>query len=170
MLASALVWCHLPYSAVCNSGKGSANPFAQCRMCGRRYCRRTFRVRCVSHPHHPPELTHTHTYTHTYTHTSHIPLHCALLSTSVQCSFMEYREYKVVYRRYASLFFIVGTDQEGEVRTDTMTFQERGLREPPPPRRGGGICVCVLEGNGGCAPCAHHGVVAAGVCGCGSRT
>jgi hypothetical protein len=30
---------------------------------------------------------------------------------------MEYREYKVVYRRYASLFFIVGTDQEGEVRT-----------------------------------------------------
>ena len=25
-----------------------------------------------------------------------------------QCSFLEYRGYKVVYRRYASLFFIVG--------------------------------------------------------------
>ena len=25
-----------------------------------------------------------------------------------QCSFMEYRDYKVIYRRYASLFFIVG--------------------------------------------------------------
>lgn len=26
-----------------------------------------------------------------------------------QCSFLEYRGYKVIYRRYASLFFIVGT-------------------------------------------------------------
>ena len=29
-----------------------------------------------------------------------------------QCSFVEYRGYKVVYRRYASLFFIVGTKDE----------------------------------------------------------
>ena len=29
-----------------------------------------------------------------------------------QCSFVEYRGYKVVYRRYASLFFIVGTRDE----------------------------------------------------------
>ena len=56
---------------------------------------------------------------------------------------MEYREYKVVYRRYASLFFIVGTDQEGEVRTDTMTSQERGLREPPLLGARGGAYVCV---------------------------
>jgi AP-4 complex subunit sigma-1 len=28
-----------------------------------------------------------------------------------QCSFLEYRDHKVVYRRYASLFFIVGVDR-----------------------------------------------------------
>lgn len=27
-----------------------------------------------------------------------------------QCSFIEYRDYKVVYRRYASLFFVVGLE------------------------------------------------------------
>jgi len=27
-----------------------------------------------------------------------------------QCSFLEYRQYKCIYRRYASLFFIVGVD------------------------------------------------------------
>ena len=39
-----------------------------------------------------------------------------------QCSFMEYRNYKVVYRRYASLFFIVGTDQEGENELGILEF------------------------------------------------
>jgi hypothetical protein len=29
-----------------------------------------------------------------------------------QCSFFEHREYKVVYRRYASLFFMVGVDED----------------------------------------------------------
>ena len=33
-----------------------------------------------------------------------------------QCSFVEYRGLKVVYRRYASLFFIVGCDPDEEVR------------------------------------------------------
>ena len=28
----------------------------------------------------------------------------------MQCSFVEQRNYKVIYRRYASLFFIVGVD------------------------------------------------------------
>jgi AP-4 complex subunit sigma-1 len=32
-----------------------------------------------------------------------------LSRSELQCSFVEYRGYKVVYRRYASLFFIVGT-------------------------------------------------------------
>lgn len=32
-----------------------------------------------------------------------------LSRSELQCSFLEYRGYKVVYRRYASLFFIVGT-------------------------------------------------------------
>ncbi|CAE8586604.1 unnamed protein product [Polarella glacialis] len=31
-----------------------------------------------------------------------------------QCSFVEYRQYRVVYRRYASLYFIVGTDNDDE--------------------------------------------------------
>jgi AP-4 complex subunit sigma-1 len=29
-----------------------------------------------------------------------------------QCSFVEYRGYKVIYRRYASLYFIVGVDND----------------------------------------------------------
>ena len=38
-----------------------------------------------------------------------------LSRNELQCSFMEYRGMKVVYRRYASLFFIVGVKQGGEV-------------------------------------------------------
>ena len=30
----------------------------------------------------------------------------------LQCSFMEYKSYKVVYRRYASLYVIMGVDSE----------------------------------------------------------
>lgn len=29
-----------------------------------------------------------------------------------QCSFIKYQDYKIIYRRYASLFFIVATDPE----------------------------------------------------------
>lgn len=32
-----------------------------------------------------------------------------LSRSELQCSFLEYRGYKTIYRRYASLFFIVGT-------------------------------------------------------------
>jgi AP-4 complex subunit sigma-1 len=32
-----------------------------------------------------------------------------LSRSELQCSFLEYRGYKVIYRRYASLFFILGT-------------------------------------------------------------
>jgi AP-4 complex subunit sigma-1 len=32
-----------------------------------------------------------------------------LSRSELQCSFLEYRGFKVIYRRYASLFFIVGT-------------------------------------------------------------
>ncbi|KAF5838724.1 AP complex, mu/sigma subunit [Dunaliella salina] len=35
-----------------------------------------------------------------------------LARTDKQCSFFELRQYKIVYRRYASLFFMVGVDQE----------------------------------------------------------
>ena len=37
-----------------------------------------------------------------------------LSRTEYQCSFMEYRGYKVVYRRYASLYFIVGVDNNSD--------------------------------------------------------
>ena len=33
-----------------------------------------------------------------------------LMRTEYQCSFLEYRGFKVVYRRYASLFFVVAVD------------------------------------------------------------
>lgn len=35
-----------------------------------------------------------------------------LARAEAQCSFLEYRTYKCIYRRYASLFFIVGVDSE----------------------------------------------------------
>jgi len=35
-----------------------------------------------------------------------------LARAEAQCSFLEYRTYKCVYRRYASLFFIVGVDSD----------------------------------------------------------
>ena len=39
-----------------------------------------------------------------------------------QCSFLEFRGYKVTYRRYASLFFIVGTDGEEENELGLLEF------------------------------------------------
>ena len=43
-----------------------------------------------------------------------------LSRSETQCSFLEYRGYKVIYRRYASLFFIVGTktDMQGTENTE----------------------------------------------------
>merc|ERR1719402_1494919 len=38
-----------------------------------------------------------------------------LVRNEKKCSFIEYQEYKVIYRRYASLFFIVGCKKEEEV-------------------------------------------------------
>ncbi|PKI49093.1 hypothetical protein CRG98_030545 [Punica granatum] len=35
-----------------------------------------------------------------------------LARTEQQCSFVEHRNYKIVYRRYASLFFLVGVDTD----------------------------------------------------------
>jgi hypothetical protein len=52
-----------------------------------------------------------------------------LSRTEYQCSFMEYRGFKVIYRRYASLFFIVGCDPDEEVRVRT---QQRASAAHPP--------------------------------------
>ncbi|KAL0207999.1 hypothetical protein P9112_010586 [Eukaryota sp. TZLM1-RC] len=35
-----------------------------------------------------------------------------LMRNEKKCSFLEYGDFKVVYRRYASLYFIVGVDEE----------------------------------------------------------
>lgn len=45
-----------------------------------------------------------------------------LARTETQCSFFEYRGYKVVYRRYASLFFIVGVEGEDENELSILEF------------------------------------------------
>ena len=45
-----------------------------------------------------------------------------LSRNELQCSFMEYRGMKVVYRRYASLFFIVGVKQGGENELGILEF------------------------------------------------
>ncbi|KAL4463190.1 hypothetical protein ABPG74_007191 [Tetrahymena malaccensis] len=37
-----------------------------------------------------------------------------LSRNNTQCSFIDHRNYKVIYRRYASLYFIVGVDPEEE--------------------------------------------------------
>eukprot|EP00922_Rhytidocystis_sp_ex-Travisia-forbesii_P025693 GHVS01037699.1.p1 GENE.GHVS01037699.1~~GHVS01037699.1.p1 ORF type:complete len:169 (-),score=24.02 GHVS01037699.1:318-824(-) len=41
-----------------------------------------------------------------------------------QCSFMEYREYKVIYRRYASLYFIVGALNNTETMVNELAILE----------------------------------------------
>ena len=38
-----------------------------------------------------------------------------LSRTENQCSFLEHRQYKVVYRRYASLYFIIGVENNDDV-------------------------------------------------------
>jgi len=42
--------------------------------------------------------------------------------TDAHASFLDYRGYKVVYRRYASLFFIIGVDQEEENELGILEF------------------------------------------------
>ena len=44
-----------------------------------------------------------------------------LSRSELQCSFIEYRGFKVIYRRYASLFFIVGTKADFDVRKSSST-------------------------------------------------
>ncbi|CAE7259177.1 unnamed protein product [Symbiodinium sp. KB8] len=45
-----------------------------------------------------------------------------LSRTDKQCSFMEYRGMKVVYRRYASLYFIVGAEAEEDNELGILEF------------------------------------------------
>ena len=45
-----------------------------------------------------------------------------LSRTEYQCSFIEYRGYKVIYRRYASLFFVVAVDSDDENELSILEF------------------------------------------------
>mmetsp|Transcript_14389 Transcript_14389/g.21567 ORF Transcript_14389/g.21567 Transcript_14389/m.21567 type:complete len:154 (+) Transcript_14389:99-560(+) len=45
-----------------------------------------------------------------------------LSRTEYQCSFLEYRGFKVVYRRYASLFFVVAVDGDDENELAMLEF------------------------------------------------
>eukprot|EP01036_Dinobryon_divergens_P028358 gene28358-37290_t len=45
-----------------------------------------------------------------------------LSRTEFQCSFIEYRGYKVIYRRYASLFFVVAVDGDDENELSILEF------------------------------------------------
>lgn len=38
----------------------------------------------------------------------------------MQCSFLEHRQYKVIYRRYASLYFIIGIDIDDDINELSM--------------------------------------------------
>jgi AP-4 complex subunit sigma-1 len=52
-----------------------------------------------------------------------------LSRSELQCSFLEYRGYKVIYRRYASLFFIVGTKADVGMPVDSNSENELGMLE-----------------------------------------
>ena len=43
-----------------------------------------------------------------------------LSRTENQCSFLEHRQYKVIYRRYASLYFIIGIDIDDDINELSM--------------------------------------------------
>ena len=47
-----------------------------------------------------------------------------LSRTEYQCSFIEYRGYKIVYRRYASLFFVVAVDGSGSEDENELALLE----------------------------------------------
>ena len=46
-----------------------------------------------------------------------------------QCSFLEYRGYKIIYRRYASLYFIIGTSGDICPTTNENNMQQGGLND-----------------------------------------
>ena len=52
-----------------------------------------------------------------------------LSRTEYQCSFLEYRGLKIIYRRYASLFFVVAVDGDEEVRKERRKKRCQGRKE-----------------------------------------
>ena len=86
-----------------------------------------------------------------------------LSRSELQCSFLEYRGYKVIYRRYASLFFIAGTKPDGD---DTENSEnELGMLEfihtlvETMDKWAGSICG-TCPGSMNCLRCRDSGFVA----------
>ncbi|KAI4980433.1 hypothetical protein ZWY2020_020918 [Hordeum vulgare] len=52
-------------------------------------------------------------------------------SVPMQCSFVEHRNYKVVYKRYASLFFLVGVDSDEGQQTKELHLKDHWLGSIP---------------------------------------
>ena len=52
-----------------------------------------------------------------------------LSRTEYQCSFLEYRGLKIIYRRYASLFFVVAVDGDEEVRKERRKEEKMSRKE-----------------------------------------
>ncbi len=70
--------------------------------------------------------------------------------TETLCSFLDFRGMRVVYRRYASLFFIVGTEPDEDVRAQPGHVRgaerQRGRRWVAAAER-----AYLCAGGGGCA-------------------
>lgn len=64
--------------------------------------------------------------------------------SELQCSFVEYRGYKVIYRRYASLFFIVGTKADVDLRKKLSSSRKQPLSSS---EAGGGMKQPLQQGR-----------------------
>ena len=51
-----------------------------------------------------------------------------LSRNETQCLFLEHRQYKVIYRRYASLYFIIGIDNDEEVQILILEHFQKNLK------------------------------------------
>lgn len=58
--------------------------------------------------------------------------------SELQCSFVQYRGYKVIYRRYASLFFIVGTKADVDLRKTIGNKKNKSSSSSSEASSGGG--------------------------------
>ncbi len=57
--------------------------------------------------------------------------------SELQCSFVQYRGYKVIYRRYASLFFIVGTKADVDLRKKIVGVASKNKQQLQSSSEGG---------------------------------
>ena len=76
-----------------------------------------------------------------------------LSRTENQCSFLDHRQYKVIYRRYASLYFIIGIDIDDDINELGMLEFIHNMVETLDKYFEN---VCELDVSQQCR-CCHHG-------------